>query len=72
MEVHVDRKIVGGNAIFMRVALDASCKEVIFELLATHASDDSPLPESTNVVVMMCVKNFDMIHGMFASDVGSI
>ena len=71
VEVHVDGKRVGGNATFMSVALDASSKEVLFDFVATHASDYSPLPESTNVVVM-CVNNFAMIHGMSASDVGSI
>jgi hypothetical protein len=71
VEVHVDGKGVGGNATFMRVALDAWCKEVLFEFWATHASYYSPLPESTNVV-MMCAKNFDMIHSISASDVGTI
>ena len=47
IEVHVDGKKVGGNATYMRIALDASCKEVLFDFLATHASDySSPLPES--------------------------
>jgi hypothetical protein len=71
VELHVDGKRVGGNATFMRVALEASCKEMLFEFLAKHASDYSPLSESTNVV-MMCVKNYDVIHDMPASDVGSI
>ena len=42
--VHVDGKKVCGNATYMRVALDASCKEALFEFLATHVSDYSPLP----------------------------
>ncbi len=71
VEVHACGKKVGGNATYMRVALDASCKEVLFEFLATHASNYSPLAESSNVV-MMCVNNYDMIHGIPASDVGSI
>ena len=71
MEVHVDGKRVGGNATFMRVALDESCKEVLFEFLAMYASSYNPLPISPNVV-MMCVKNYDTIHDMHASDVGSI
>jgi len=71
VEVHADGKRVGVNAAFWGVALEAYCKEVLFDLFAKHASNYSPLPESTNVV-MMCVKNYNMIHGMPASDAGSI
>ena len=57
----VDGKRIGGNGTFMRVTLDVSCKQVLHDILESHASDYIPLHESTNVN-MMCVKICDTMQ----------
>ena len=52
VEVYVDGKRVGGNGVFMRVDVDATCKQVMGSYLRTHAVDYYPLPNSTRVNMM--------------------
>jgi hypothetical protein len=72
VEAFVDGKRVGGHATFMRIADDVTtCKELLEPFLQSNASDYSPLPVST-CVVMMCAKLGDTLQARSASNVDSL
>jgi hypothetical protein len=72
VDVLVDGKRSGGSTAgtFMRVVVDATCKEGLHAFLGLHAAQYCPLPDST-IVTMVCVKSIEYVHGKPAADVGS-
>ena len=72
VDVLVDGKRAGGSTTgnFMRVVVDATCKEVLHGFLGLHAAQYCLLPDST-IVTMVCVKSIESVHGKPAADVGS-
>ena len=70
VDVFVDgRRAAGGAGTYVRVAADATCKELLMHFLQTHASEYCPLPDST-VVNMWCVKLGESLQTRHACDVG--
>ena len=72
VDVLVDGKRSGGSTAgtFMRVVVDATCKEGLHAFLGLHAAQYCPLPDST-IVTMVCVKSIESVHGRPAADIGS-
>jgi hypothetical protein len=70
VDVFVDgRRASSGDGTYVQVSADATCKQVLFKYLETHASEYYPLLDST-IVNLWFVKLGESLQGRLACDDG--